>query len=191
MLGSRGLASLGPFLGAHTGPRGRLKYWGLGDRGLASPVPSWVPPSTSLELWTVYEMAVVVCQRHRSLMADVAVADVSVNMQCKFQQFRFSFFQFINRVVVLPVATQRQVRTALSVQRTVVTPRAQFLDLGVVPVLCNDKFWTVQKTVEMPQVQLLWGCRRLCDHAETSSWASRQVVDVPVVQVVVWGISCH
>ena len=24
--------------------------------------PSWVPPSTSLELWTVYEMAIVVCQ---------------------------------------------------------------------------------------------------------------------------------
>ena len=39
MLGSRGLASLGPFLGAPAGPRGRLKYWGLGDRGLASPVP--------------------------------------------------------------------------------------------------------------------------------------------------------
>ena len=40
-------------------------------------------------------------------------------------------------------------------QRTVEIPLAQFLDLGVVPVLCNDKFWTVQQTVEMPQVQLL------------------------------------
>ena len=39
MLGSRGLASLGPFLSAPAGPRGRLEYWGLGDRGLASPVP--------------------------------------------------------------------------------------------------------------------------------------------------------
>ena len=66
-------------------------------------------------------------------VADVAVADVSVNMQYKFQLFRFSFFQFINRVVVIPVATQRQVRTAFSVQRTVVIPRVQFLDLGVVP----------------------------------------------------------
>ena len=66
-------------------------------------------------------------------VADVAVADVSVNMQYKFQQFRFSFFQFLNRVVVIPLATQRQVRTALSVQRTVVIPRVQFLDLGVVP----------------------------------------------------------
>ena len=124
-------------------------------------------------------------------MADVAVADVSVNMQYKFQQSRFSFIQFINRVVVIPVATQRHVCTALSVQRTVEIPRVQLLDLGVVPVLCNDKFWTVQKTVEMPQVHLLRGCRRLCDHAETSFRVSRQVVDVPVVQVVVWGVSCH
>ena len=67
------------------------------------------------------------------------------------------------------------------------TLQVQFLDKFVVPVLCNDKFWTVQKTVEMPQVQLLWGCRRLCDHAETSFRVSRQVVDVPVVHVV----SCH
>ena len=34
-------------------------------------------------------------------------------------------------------------------------------------------------------MQLLWGCRRLCDHAESSFRVSRQVVDVPVVQVVV------
>ena len=82
-------------------------------------------------------------------------------MQYKFQQSMFSSVLFIYRVVVIPVATQRQVRTALSVQRTVVIPQVQFLDLGVVPVLCNDKFWTLQKTVEMPQVQLQRGCRRL------------------------------
>ena len=77
-------------------------------------------------------------------------------------------------MVVIPVATQRQVRTALSVQRTVVIPRVQFLDLGVVP-----------------QVQLCGVVDVSCDHAETSFRVSRQVVDVPVVQVVVWGVSCH
>ena len=54
------------------------------------------------------------------------------------------------------------------------------------PSLCNDRLMvqTLQKTVGVPQVQLLWACRRLCGHAETSFRVSRQVVDVPVVQVV-------
>ena len=45
-------------------------------------------------------------------------------------------------MVVIPVATQRQVCTALFVQKIVEIPQVQFLDLVVVPVLCNDKFGT-------------------------------------------------
>ena len=49
-------------------------------------------------------------------VADEAVVDVSVNMQHKFLQSLFmnpEVFQFINRVVVIPVAAQRQVCTVL------------------------------------------------------------------------------
>ena len=49
--------------------------------------------------------------------------------------------------------------------------------------------WSRQfRKLEMPQVQLLRSCGRLCAHAETnSSRVTRQVVDVPIVQVVVLG----
>ena len=106
-------------------------------------------------------------------VADVAVADVSVNMQHKFQQSLFSSDLFKNRVVVFPVATQRQVRTALSVQRTIVISRVQFLDLGVVPVLCNDKFWTLQKNSGK--------CRRCssCGVVDVSVIIQRQVSGFP------------
>ena len=49
-------------------------------------------------------------------VADVVVVDVPVNMQHKFPQY-WCFIQFINRVVVSPVATQRQVCTALLCRR--------------------------------------------------------------------------
>ena len=49
-------------------------------------------------------------------VADVAAVDVPVNMQHKFQQ-SLVLIQFINRVVVIPVATQRQVRTVLLCRR--------------------------------------------------------------------------
>ena len=45
-------------------------------------------------------------------LADVVDVDVHLNMQHKFQQ-SLVFIQFINRVVIIPVATQRQVCTAL------------------------------------------------------------------------------
>ena len=48
-------------------------------------------------------------------LADVVDVDVPVNMQHKFQQ-SLVFIQFINRVVVIPVATQK-VCTALSCRR--------------------------------------------------------------------------
>ena len=41
------------------------------------------------------------------------------------------------------------------VQKTVEIPQLQFLDLVVVSVLCNDKFW-------YRQCRKLWNCRR-CD----------------------------
>ena len=44
-------------------------------------------------------------------------------------------------MVVIPVAAQRLVCTAAVVQKTVEITQLQFLDLVVVPVLCNDKFW--------------------------------------------------
>ena len=49
-------------------------------------------------------------------LADVVDVDVPVNMQHKFQQ-SLVFIQFINRVVVIPVATHRQVCTALLCRR--------------------------------------------------------------------------
>ena len=108
-------------------------------------------------------------------VADVAVADVSVNMQYKFQQFRFSFFQFINRVVVIPVATQRQVRTALSVQRTVVIPRVQCLDLGVVPQvqLCGVADVSVIMQRQVSGFPGRWSMYLLC---RSSFGASRATV---------------
>ena len=65
VLGSRGLASLGPFLGAPAGSPEQVKFSGGTRPGAWHPLtPSWVPPSRWK--WTVYEMAIVVCQYHRS-----------------------------------------------------------------------------------------------------------------------------
>ena len=50
-------------------------------------------------------------------------------------------------------------------QQTVEIPQSQFLDLVVVPVLCNDKFW-------YRQCRKLWKCRRC---------SSCGVVDVTVI----------
>ena len=107
-------------------------------------------------------------------MAEVAVVAVPVFSQHKFQQSMFSSILFIYRVVVIPVATQRQVCTALSVQRTVEIPLAQFLDLGVVPVLCNDKFW-------YRQCRKQWKCRRCssCGVVDVSVIMQRQVSGFP------------
>ena len=74
--------------------------------------------------------------------------------------------------MVIPVATQRQVCTALSVQRTVEIPRALFLDVGVVPVLCNDSFGQCRKQ---------WKCRRCssCGVVDVSVIMQRQVSGFP------------
>ena len=81
MLGSRVLASLGPFLGAPAGSPGQVKYTGGTGSGAWHPLtPSWVPPSTSLDVLCVQIMEdvevvqlvptageqIVVCQCHRS-----------------------------------------------------------------------------------------------------------------------------
>ena len=64
-----------------------------------------------------------------------------------------------------PVARQRQVCTALVVQKTEDIPQLQFLDLVVVLVLWNDKFG-------YRQCRILWNCRRC---------SSCGVVDVTVI----------
>ena len=108
-------------------------------------------------------------------VADVAVVDVSVIMQHKFQQSLFRnpwcLIQFINRVVVLQLLYRDRYAQRLLCRRrgdstvAVLGPRccARFVERQV---------WvqTVQKTVELPQVQ----CGRCCDHTAF----------VPAVQVV-------
>ena len=84
---------------------------------------------------------------------------VTVNMQPKLQQSLptdrqwMMPFPFIDRVLDIAGMLQRQVCTALSVQRTVEIPQLQFLDLVVVPVLCNDKFG-------YRQCRKQWNCRK-------------------------------
>ena len=72
---------------------------------------------------------------------------VPVNMQPKVQQSLpidsqwMVPFPFIDRVLDNAGRLQRQVCTALVVQKTAEIPQLQFLAFVVVPVLCNDKFW--------------------------------------------------
>ena len=87
-------------------------------------------------------------------LADVAVVDVPVNMQHKFQQ------SGMHSVVV---------------QKTTEIPQLQFLDLVVVPVLCNDTFWYIQ-------CRKLWNCRRC---------SSCGVVDVTVIIKLVPAVQSH
>ena len=61
------------------------------------------------------------------------------------------------------------------VQKTVEIPQLQFLDLVVVPVLCNDKFW-------YRQCRKLWNCRRC---------SSCVVVDVPVIILLVPAVQSY
>ena len=65
--------------------------------------------------------------------------------------------------------------TALVVQNTVEIPQLQFLDLVVVPVLCNDKFW-------YRQCRKLWNCRRCSSCGVVGVTVIIQLV--PAVQVV-------
>ena len=80
-------------------------------------------------------------------------------------------FPFIDRVLDIAGLLQRQVRTALVVQKTVGIPQLQFLALVAVHVLCNDRNeWvqTVQKTVWKCRKCSSCGCGRRCGHAATS-----------------------
>ena len=86
-------------------------------------------------------------------VADVAVVDVPVNMQHKFQQSLFVNPEVLDSVQqqsggYSSCYTVTGMHSAV-VQKTVEIPQLQFLDLVVVPVLCNDKFWYRQcrKTV--------------------------------------------
>ena len=94
-------------------------------------------------------------------------------MQPKFQQsFVVSVvvpqIPFIDRVVDISAASQRQVRTVQIVQKTGDSPGAVLGSVGTRPSLCNDRMDGADsaETVEVPQVQY-------------SDW----VVDVPAVAV--------
>ena len=94
-------------------------------------------------------------------------------MQLKFQQsFVVSVdvpqIPFIDRVVDISAASQRQVRTMQIVQKTGDSPGAVLGSVGTRPLLCNDRLYGADsaETVEVPQVQY-------------SDW----VVDVPAVAV--------
>ena len=81
-------------------------------------------------------------------------------MQRKFQQSKV--FLFIDRLVVSVVSETGTPQCFQQDREDSIGAMAQ----------------TVQKIVELPQVQLLRSCGRLCAHAETISRVSRQVVIV-------------
>ena len=83
-------------------------------------------------------------------LADVVDVDVPVNLQHKFQQ-SLVFIQFINRVVVIPVAAQRQVCTALLCRRLLRFHSCSSWTLLSFPFRATTSFGTVQKTM---------GCRK-------------------------------
>ena len=76
--------------------------------------------------------------------------------------------------MVIPVATERGMHSVV-VQKTVEIPQLQFLDLVVVPVSCNDKFW-------YRQCRKLWNCSR-CSFCG--------VVDVTVVILLVPAVQSY
>ena len=69
-------------------------------------------------------------------LADVVDVDVPVNMQHMFQQY--SVHQHSGGYSSCYTETGMH---SVVVQKTVEIPQLQFLDLVVVPVSCNDKFW--------------------------------------------------
>ena len=91
-------------------------------------------------------------------LADVVVVDVPVSMQHKFQQ----------SLVLHSVHQQSGGFSSCYTEtgmHSVEIPQLQFLDLVVVPVSCNDKFW-------YRECRKLWNCRRC---------SSCGVVDVTVI----------
>ena len=62
---------------------------------------------------------------------------------------------FIDRVVDISAASQRQVRTVQIVQKTGDSPSAVLGSVGTRPLLCNDRLYGADsaETVEVPQVQ--------------------------------------
>ena len=95
-------------------------------------------------------------------LADVVVVDVPVHMQHMFQQSLVLHSVHQQSGGSSSCYTKTGMHSVV-VQKTVEIPQLQFLDLVVVPVSCNDKFWYRQCR------KLLWCCGRHCDHTARSS----------------------
>ena len=85
-------------------------------------------------------------------------------MQLKFQQSSVVSVDvpqipFIDRVVDISAASQRQVRSVLIVQKTGDSPGAVLRSVETRPSLCNDRLYGADsaETVEVPQVQYWTG----------------------------------
>ena len=120
----------------------RVGTFGGSSRGLRGPTDGgWAPLTPSgLPHWGTPPGQGGIQILAAATVADVVVEDVPVNMQHKFPQF-WCFIQFINRVVVIPVATQTGTHSVV-VQKTAEIPLLQFLDLVVVPVRATTSFGT-------------------------------------------------
>ena len=95
--------------------------------------------------------------------------------------FENSQLQFVDGIVDVPVATQRQDPTFERVQKTVNVAQVQYVDeLVDVPVVIQSPVPTIQTVVdsgEMPQTQ------HIDKVIDVPVWLRRQVVDVPVPQI--------
>ena len=150
-------------------PRGRLKYWGLGDRGLASPVP--LLGATQHVAGTVDGV--------RDGLFSVVMPTLKEIPQLQFSDMLF--VPFVMRTLVetpqvqfsvqfVPVVTPTLVeipQVQFSVQFVpVVTPtlveipQVQFLDQLFIPVvvMSGADGQSVLKTVEIPQMPFLSRC---------------------------------
>ena len=103
--GFRGLASLGPFLGAPAGSPGQVKYyWGHGVRGLASPDPflgafRGVPHHRSWKMWRWFSLCLLLGDRSW-------YASATDHAGCGGGQFRrLPLVQFLDKVADMPVAS--------------------------------------------------------------------------------------
>ena len=87
--------------------------------------------------------------------------------------------QFLDRVLDIPVVTQRRVLTVQIVQKTCKIPQVQRVAVDV-PVTAarsssSSPWQTAQKIVDFPQVQFSLGCGRPYAHAGS---ASDSVIDM-------------
>ena len=171
MRGSKGLASLGPFLGAPAGSPGQVKYAGGTGSGAWHPLtPSWVPVPQIMRYVEVEQLVQFLdkvddCPLLSALVLVQTVQHVqfwtrlmTCPLLCKLGVGPDSaqFVQFLDQVVDMPVIVQRQVYLVGQSRRLWKSRSCNALIRGRCPCCAGRRLGLVEGATDSVHRQSLW-----------------------------------